>query len=136
MLSSKTKAASINDAFGDFLQLPCKTMLDIGRGTFYARNQEFLDFIENVFGRSGRAIMNHVEFELKEPSRDDLYPKSKAPTSSPQRTCFAISPTTSKRSSTLMWRSSRKAKKVIQSTTKRLLTIMKSSRAVQKSYQK
>ena len=78
MLSSKTKATSITDTFGDFLQLPFKTMLDIGKGTFYAWNQEFLDFIENLFGAPGRAIMNHVEFELKEPHRDDIDPKSKA----------------------------------------------------------
>ena len=78
MLSSKTKATSITDAFGDFLQLPFKTMLDIGKGTFYAWNQEFLDFIENLFGAPGRAIMNHVEFELKEPHREDIDPKSKA----------------------------------------------------------
>ena len=78
MLSSKTKAASINDAFGDFLQMPFKTILDIGKGTIYAWNQEFLDFIENVFAGPGRAIMKQVEFELKEPSRDDIDPKSKA----------------------------------------------------------
>ena len=78
MLSSRTKATNINYAFGELLPPTLKTMLDIGKGTFYIWSQELLDFIENVFGGPSKAIINHVEIDLDETNRNDLDPKSKA----------------------------------------------------------
>ena len=120
-------------------------MLDIGEGAICAWNQELLAYIENVFGGPGKAIINHVEFELKEPTRDDLDPKSKAPILpyprvgdnpyllSPENLLRDLSDRGHKKFDADT-RSSRKAKKAIRSTTRDYLQC--GSRTVKEGYQK